>query len=53
VFGAYPDGKDYDLKKGEPADRPKADDNISKVDLPDIDPVYGLSGPLILNWEMW
>ena len=52
-IGAYPDGKDYDIKKGEPSDRPKADENIRKVKLPDTDPVYGLSGPLILNWEMW
>jgi uncharacterized protein YjlB len=52
-IGAYPDGKDYDIKKGEPSDRPKADENIRNVKLPDTDPVYGLSGPLILNWEMW
>ena len=51
-IGAYPDGMDYDIKKGEPSDRPKADENIDKVKLPDTDPVYGLDGPLILNWEM-
>lgn len=51
-IGAYPDGMDYDIKKGEPSDRPKADENIENVKLPDADPVYGLDGPLILNWEM-
>ena len=51
--GAYPDGKDFDIKKGEPRDRPEADENIQSVKLPDTDPVYGLTGPLILNWEMW
>jgi len=52
-IGAYPDGADYDIKKGKPSDRPKADENIQNVKLPDTDPVYGLDGPLILNWEMW
>ncbi|MEO6220362.1 MAG: cupin domain-containing protein [Ginsengibacter sp.] len=52
-IGAYPDGNDYDIKKGEPSDRPEADENIRNVKLPDTDPVYGLTGPLILNWEMW
>ena len=50
--GAYPEGKDYDLKKGEPSDRPKADENIKAVPLPDTDPVYGNPGPLMLYWEM-
>ncbi len=50
--GAYPEGKDYDIKKGEPSDRPEADENIKSVPLPDTDPVYGKSGPIILNWEM-
>lgn len=50
--GAYPDGRDYDIKKGEASDRPDTDKNIENVPLPDTDPVYGLEGPLILNWEM-
>jgi uncharacterized protein YjlB len=50
--GAYPEGRDYDIFKGEPSDRPRADKNILKVKLPETDPVYGLNGPLILNWEM-
>jgi uncharacterized protein YjlB len=50
--GAYPDGIDYDIKKGDPSDRPKADENIHKVKLPDTDPVYGFEGPIILNWEI-
>ncbi len=51
-IGAYPDGNNYDIKIGEPSDRPQADENIKNVKLPDTDPVYGLDGPLILNWEM-
>jgi uncharacterized protein YjlB len=45
--GAYPGGSDYDIKKGEPHDRPGADINIKKVLLPENDPVY--DGP-IKNW---
>ena len=51
--GAYPNGKEYDIRKGEPADRPEADKNISNVPLPDTDPVYGTDGPLMLQWEIW
>ena len=49
--GAYPGGINYDIKKGEPGDRPKADKNIQKVPLPENDPVYK-EGPLQLNWEI-
>lgn len=51
-IGAYPDGNDFDIKKGDASNRPQADENIRNVKLPDTDPVYGLDGPLILNWEM-
>jgi uncharacterized protein YjlB len=51
--GAYPDGMAYDIKKGKSGDRPEADENIKKVPLPEKDPVYGVEGPLILNWEIW
>ncbi len=49
--GAYPDGKDYDIKKGDPDDRPEADKNIKKVPLPESDPVYKSNGPLVINWK--
>lgn len=49
--GAYPDGKNYDIKKGHTDERPGADNNIKLVPLPEMDPVYG-SGPLQLNWEL-
>jgi uncharacterized protein YjlB len=51
VVGAYPNGKDYDLNKGQPGDRPKADENILRVELPDNDPVYGTIGPLKEHWS--
>jgi uncharacterized protein YjlB len=50
--GAYPDGKDFDIKKGAPSERPEADKNINDVPLPDKDPVYGAGGLLALNWEL-
>jgi uncharacterized protein YjlB len=49
--GAYPGGSDYDIKKGEPDDRPEADKNIKEVPLPEKDPVYGDSGSLIAAWK--
>lgn len=49
--GAYPGGSDYDIKKGEPGDRPGADKNIKKVSLPENDPVYGKTGVLINTWK--
>ena len=41
VVGAYPDGMEYDIKKGEDGERPDADENIKNVPLPENDPVYG------------
>lgn len=48
--GAYPDGKDYDMNYGKPEERPRADENIKQVPLPQSDPVFGMSGPLIKEW---
>ncbi|MRS64733.1 cupin domain-containing protein [Larkinella terrae] len=41
VVGAYPDGRDYDILRAEPGDRPKADQNIAAVLLPETDPLLG------------
>ena len=51
VVGAYSDGLQYDVNYGKDNERPKADENIRKVSLPDLDPVYGENGPLIENWN--
>jgi uncharacterized protein YjlB len=48
--GAYPDGSDYDMNYGKPGERPKADENIKKVPLPEFDPVFGANGPLLKEW---
>jgi uncharacterized protein YjlB len=41
VVGCYPPGQDWDLLRGEAADRPRADENIARVPLPATDPVGG------------
>jgi uncharacterized protein YjlB len=50
VVGCYPPGQQMDLLRGQPGDRPKADENIAKVPLPGSDPVGGTSGPLPALW---
>ena len=52
VVGAYPNGADYDLLKGEPDDRPAADENIAKVPIPDNDPVHGKMEGLLSLWKI-
>jgi uncharacterized protein YjlB len=51
VVGGYPPGQDWDLLKGEPGDRPRADTNITQVPKPTTDPVGGASGPLTELWR--
>ncbi len=50
VVGAYPVGQIPDMKDGKPGERPKADQNIQNVSLPEYDPVYGKTGPLMELW---
>jgi uncharacterized protein YjlB len=51
VVGGYPEGRDWDLNKGLPGERPKVDENIATLPLPKLDPVYGAEGPLLENWK--
>lgn len=50
VIGAYPDGREWDLLKGAPGERPRADQNIASVPWPAMDPLYGKEGPLLRIW---
>ncbi|MDQ0299318.1 uncharacterized protein YjlB [Salibacterium salarium] len=50
VVGAYPGGSNYNLKTGDPSERPEVLEEIKNVPLPDNDPVYGENGPLITMW---
>src|SRR5438105_15384834 len=51
IVGAYPGGRQWDLLRGLPGERPQADRNIAAVPLPDNDPVYSSNGPLKRIWK--
>ncbi|MDN3690492.1 cupin domain-containing protein [Cyclobacterium jeungdonense] len=50
VVGAYPNGRSPDLLKGEKGERPKADQNIAQVPIPEADPLLGKDDGLINIW---
>lgn len=50
VVGAYDKGRDWDLLKGKPEERPFADHNIDRVPLPKSDPYLGKSGGVPVLW---
>ena len=52
AVGAYPRGQQWDTCTGKPGERPRADDNIAAVPLPQADPVYGPKGPLMTHWRI-
>lgn len=49
--GAYPKGQQFDMNYGKEGERPGTDINISRVGLPELDPVFGESGPLLKMWS--
>jgi uncharacterized protein YjlB len=51
VVGAYPGGRQWDLLRGLPGERPKADHNIAALPMPENDPIYGVEGPLRAIWK--
>jgi uncharacterized protein YjlB len=51
VVGAYPDGRSWDLLTGKPGERPKADQNIGALPVPDTNPVYGTVLPVKQFWS--
>jgi len=50
VVGAYPNGLEPDLMKGEKGERPTADENIKAVQIPDTDPLQGKKDGLPKIW---
>ena len=52
IVGAYPLDQGPDMCYGKAAERPQADKNIAKVPLPQMDPVYGVGGPLAKHWRI-
>lgn len=51
VVGAYPGGLDYDIRRGDPAEREAAARAIAAVPVPDSDPVLCRGGHLHRLWS--
>jgi uncharacterized protein YjlB len=51
VVGAYPPGQDWDILRGRPEDRPRADLTLGKLPVPESDPVEGGDGTLVTAWR--
>lgn len=51
VVGAYPNGVSYNLKTGKTEERPYVLEDIHNTPLPQTDPVYGKTGPLLDHWK--
>jgi uncharacterized protein YjlB len=51
VVGAYPGGRQWDLLRGLPGERPQADRNIAAVPLPDNDPVLRFKRSAETIWK--
>jgi uncharacterized protein YjlB len=51
VVGAYPGGMMWDMKYGKAGERPKADQNIVAVPLPEQDPLLGKENGLLSIWK--
>lgn len=52
IVGAYPEGKEYNLKTENAEDRLQSLEDIPKVTLPETDPVFGDHGPLQSEWNV-
>ena len=51
VVGAYPHGQEnYDLRTGEPGERPGVLEYLRNVPVPESDPLLGEEGPLLRHW---
>ncbi len=50
VVGAYPNGRSWDLLKGNPGERPRADQNIASLPMPETDPIYGKDDGIVKIW---
>ena len=51
VVGAYPEGRDWDLRRGSPDERAEVLANIAAVPLPATDPLHGAAGSLMEAWS--
>jgi len=51
VVGVYPDGQSWDMNYGKAEELEAAKENISKVSLPSMDPVFGENGKMFQHWK--
>jgi len=51
VVGAYPDGRNWDVNRGLPGERPQTDKNIAALPVPGTDPLLGKRGGLLSSWQ--
>ncbi|MBM7648214.1 uncharacterized protein YjlB [Bacillus ectoiniformans] len=51
VVGAYPNGQSYNMRKSDPSIHSQSMSEIANVSIPQTDPVYGDSGPLLQAWK--
>ena len=51
VVGAYPGGQSWDMNYGKTEEVQPARENISKVPLPENDPVFGKNGKMFEFWK--
>lgn len=52
VVGAYPGGHEPDLIVSGEGDISAARQCITRIPIPELDPVYGADGPLLLHWKL-
>ena len=50
MIGAYPDGMERDIRRGDPAEHDEVLANISAAPFPRADQVHGPAGRLIEQW---
>jgi uncharacterized protein YjlB len=51
VVGAYAEGRAYDMRRGHADEPAGVEARIAEVPLPEHDPVYGVTGPLVEHWK--
>ena len=51
VVGAYPEGRSWDVRRGDPSERAEVMANLAAVPLPAADPVEGAGGALHGAWS--
>jgi uncharacterized protein YjlB len=51
MVGGYPLGRAWDMRMGVAEERDEVLANLSNVDLPESDPVFGAQGPVLTSWH--